>query len=79
MTWLSVTWLNVLILAQTLWTECPIGSTTTLLSTFAIAAGINHLRLWTRDIFWPWYKAKVLGVDAMEVASREHVGGDGTE
>jgi hypothetical protein len=68
----------VLILAQTLWTECSIGSTATLLGTFAIAAGINHLRLWTRDVFWPWYKVKALGVDVMEVAaSREHMGGGG--
>ncbi|KAH6957657.1 hypothetical protein BKA56DRAFT_602290 [Ilyonectria sp. MPI-CAGE-AT-0026] len=44
----------------TLWTDQTFGTTKTALGTFQIIAGVNRLRRWSRDVFWPWYKSRAL-------------------
>ncbi|KNB04692.1 hypothetical protein FOXG_22420 [Fusarium oxysporum f. sp. lycopersici 4287] len=39
----------------TLWTSGSFGSTLRLLSTFQVIAGIQRLRTWALEVFWPWY------------------------
>ncbi|EXL40770.1 hypothetical protein FOCG_16714 [Fusarium oxysporum f. sp. radicis-lycopersici 26381] len=46
----------------TLWTGGTFGSTLRLLSTFQVIAGIQRLRTWAMEVFWPWYKTYVLRV-----------------
>ncbi|KAG5803827.1 hypothetical protein H9Q71_011594 [Fusarium xylarioides] len=36
------------------------GSTASLLSTFQVIAGVQRLRIWALEVFWPWYKKYVL-------------------
>ncbi|KAG5748491.1 hypothetical protein H9Q70_008823 [Fusarium xylarioides] len=44
-----------------LWkTDRPFGSTGKLSTTFRIIAGIQRLRTWSAQVFWPWYTEFVL-------------------
>ncbi|SCV39904.1 uncharacterized protein FFB14_07335 [Fusarium fujikuroi] len=44
-----------------LWkTDRPFGSTGKLSTTFLIIAGIQRLRTWSSQVFWPWYTEFVL-------------------
>ncbi|KAF4977193.1 hypothetical protein FZEAL_6255 [Fusarium zealandicum] len=53
----------------TLWTSGSFGSTLRLLSTFQVVAGIQRLRTWAIEVFWPWYKTHVLNVPTPPVSA----------
>ncbi|KAK2052400.1 hypothetical protein LY76DRAFT_526748 [Colletotrichum caudatum] len=46
----------------TLWSARQFGSTETPLGTFQAIAGLQALHRWTVEVYWPWYKRKVLGL-----------------
>ncbi|KAL5611119.1 hypothetical protein FOBRF1_007236 [Fusarium oxysporum] len=58
-----------------LWTQRTIGSTQSELGVFQIMAGLNKLRKWSLEEFWPWYKTYVLkvGVEVEQTADEEVV------
>ncbi|EGU72589.1 hypothetical protein FOXB_16902, partial [Fusarium oxysporum f. sp. conglutinans Fo5176] len=47
----------------TLWTERTMGTTQSELGVFQVMAGLNRLRRWSLEVFWPWYKTYVLRID----------------
>ncbi|KAJ4176528.1 hypothetical protein NW767_015414 [Fusarium falciforme] len=60
-----------------LWKERSIGSTQTEFGVFQIMTGIDKLRAWSVDVFWPWYKLYVLKVRAQSVPEADtHVPAD---
>ncbi|KAH7125870.1 hypothetical protein EDB81DRAFT_810084 [Dactylonectria macrodidyma] len=47
----------------TLWSSHQFGTTMTLVGVFQIMAGLRRLRRWSIEVFWPWYKRHVLGLE----------------
>ncbi|KPM42334.1 hypothetical protein AK830_g4229 [Neonectria ditissima] len=45
-----------------MWVDCVLGSTNSELGTFQVMAGIRRLGKWASDMYWPWYKDKVLHI-----------------
>ncbi|KAI8710586.1 hypothetical protein NCS52_01558900 [Fusarium sp. LHS14.1] len=45
-----------------LWASASFGSTMTSLGVLQIMAGLNRLRRWSIEVFWPWYKQYVLHI-----------------
>ncbi|KAK7428831.1 hypothetical protein QQZ08_004601 [Neonectria magnoliae] len=52
----------------TLWSSHQFGTTMTLVGIFQIMAGLRRLRRWSTEVFWPWYKSHVLGLEVEEQA-----------
>ncbi|KAK7408302.1 hypothetical protein QQX98_009504 [Neonectria punicea] len=52
----------------TLWSSHQFGTTMTLVGIFQIMAGLRRLRRWSTEVFWPWYKSQVLGLEVVEQA-----------
>ncbi|KAG4261909.1 hypothetical protein FPRO03_11377 [Fusarium proliferatum] len=53
-----------------LWkTDRPFGSTGKLSTTFRIIAGIQRLRIWSSQVFWPWYTEFVLNPKPAQTTS----------
>ncbi|KPM42798.1 hypothetical protein AK830_g3733 [Neonectria ditissima] len=52
----------------TLWSSHQFGTTMTLVGVFQIMAGLRRLRRWSTEVFWPWYKSYVLGLEVLEQA-----------
>lgn len=51
-----------------LWSSYQFGSTLTTVGVFQILAGVQRLRKWSVEVFWPWYRRSVLRL--MELPSR---------
>ncbi|KAJ9130074.1 hypothetical protein NKR23_g12358 [Pleurostoma richardsiae] len=45
-----------------LWVQRPLGNTKSILGIYKVLYSLQLLLRWSRDEFWPWYKADVLGL-----------------
>ena len=50
----------MLMVWQVLWTKQYIGSTSSILGIYQIAAALQYLAKWSAKVFWPWYRQAVL-------------------